>query len=213
MEEQPANKTVHFTDRIKTTAWTHASERNVPHLRDFQSTSPVVRTPPITDSPRPVDRAPSFPQDRKQKQPILPQPAAPPRLTQNASQPRSVSFSSSDPPSNTIEKEERATPVEDAKNPKPGIGPRMKAGSFRFAQHTKNAVFHSWINVLLVFVPVGIAVKYIPVSEISGDNLRSQANFHFTDARANSQYCDLCHECHRDHPLGRPSCACYRECS
>jgi len=164
MEEQPANKTVHFTDRIKTTAWTHASERNVPHLRDFQGTSPVVRTPPTTDSPRPVDRAPSFPQDRKQKQPILPQPAAPPTVAQNASQPRSVSFSSSDPPSNTIEKEERATPVEDAKNPKPGIGPRMKAGSFRFAQHTKNAVFHSWINVLLVFVPVGIAVKYIPVT-------------------------------------------------
>ena len=163
MEGQPANKTVHFTDRIKTTAWTHASERNVPHLRDFQSNSPVVRTPPTSDSPRPVEKAPSFLQDRKQKQPIVPQAATPPTVTHNASQPRSVSFSSSDPPSNTIEKEERATPVEDAKNPKPGIGPRMKAGSFRFAQHTKNAVFHSWINVLLVFVPIGIAVKYIPV--------------------------------------------------
>jgi hypothetical protein len=156
------NKSVQFTDRIKTTAWTHASERNVPHLRDFQSTSPVVRTPPTTDSPRAVDRAPSFPQDRKQKQPIVPQPAAPPTVTLNAPQPRSVSFSSSDPPSNTIEKEERGTTLE-PKNPKPGIRPRMKAGSFRFAQHTKNAIFHSWINVLLVFVPVGIAVKYIPV--------------------------------------------------
>ncbi|KAF1843209.1 vacuolar calcium ion transporter /H(+) exchanger [Cucurbitaria berberidis CBS 394.84] len=36
---------------------------------------------------------------------------------------------------------------------------RIKAGSLRFLTHTKNAITHSWINLLLVFVPLGIAVK------------------------------------------------------
>ncbi|EOA90022.1 hypothetical protein ACJQWK_07542 [Exserohilum turcicum] len=36
---------------------------------------------------------------------------------------------------------------------------RIKNGSLRFLTHTKNAITHSWINVLLVFVPLGIAVK------------------------------------------------------
>lgn len=36
---------------------------------------------------------------------------------------------------------------------------RAKAGSLRFLTHTKNAITHSWINLLLVFVPLGIAVK------------------------------------------------------
>jgi Ca2+:H+ antiporter len=36
---------------------------------------------------------------------------------------------------------------------------RVKAGSLRFLTHTKNALIHSWINLLLVFVPLGIAVK------------------------------------------------------
>lgn len=35
---------------------------------------------------------------------------------------------------------------------------RMKNGSIRFLKHTKNALFYSWVNVLLVFVPIGIAV-------------------------------------------------------
>lgn len=38
---------------------------------------------------------------------------------------------------------------------------RVKNGTLRFVNHTKNAITHSWINVLLVFVPVGIAVKLV----------------------------------------------------
>ncbi|KAL1861032.1 hypothetical protein Plec18170_001547, partial [Paecilomyces lecythidis] len=49
---------------------------------------------------------------------------------------------------------------EDSK-PKPGLFTRMKNGSIRFCSHTKAALFHSWVNVLLVFVPVGIAVEAI----------------------------------------------------
>ncbi|KAI9704024.1 MAG: hypothetical protein M1820_005645 [Bogoriella megaspora] len=36
---------------------------------------------------------------------------------------------------------------------------RMKNGCIRFFTHTKHAITRSWINVLLVFVPAGIAVK------------------------------------------------------
>lgn len=36
---------------------------------------------------------------------------------------------------------------------------RVRNGCGRFYTHTKDAVCHSWINVLLVFVPAGIAVK------------------------------------------------------
>lgn len=43
--------------------------------------------------------------------------------------------------------------------PKPPIGKRMIAGSKRFVIHTKDALCHSWVNVLLLFVPVGIAAE------------------------------------------------------
>ncbi|KAJ5116869.1 hypothetical protein N7456_001217 [Penicillium angulare] len=44
-------------------------------------------------------------------------------------------------------------------NAKPPMLVRMRNGSGRFYTHTKDALFHSWVNVLLVFVPLGIAVK------------------------------------------------------
>ncbi|KAL5362431.1 Sodium/calcium exchanger protein-domain-containing protein [Aspergillus floccosus] len=47
-------------------------------------------------------------------------------------------------------------------NEKPsGVGPLVRArnGTVRFFSHTKDALCHSWVNVLLVFVPVGIAVE------------------------------------------------------
>lgn len=44
---------------------------------------------------------------------------------------------------------------------KPPIPTRMLNGSKRFVVHMKDAICHSWINVLLVFVPIGIAVEAI----------------------------------------------------
>ncbi|PLB44859.1 hypothetical protein P170DRAFT_440070 [Aspergillus steynii IBT 23096] len=41
----------------------------------------------------------------------------------------------------------------------PGLWIRMKNGSVRFCKHTKTALCHSWVNVLLLFVPAGIAVQ------------------------------------------------------
>ncbi|CAP81070.1 Pc12g14430 [Penicillium rubens Wisconsin 54-1255] len=44
-------------------------------------------------------------------------------------------------------------------NSKPGLLIRMRNGSGRFYHHTTEAICHSWINVLLIFVPVGIACE------------------------------------------------------
>lgn len=50
-------------------------------------------------------------------------------------------------------------PAEKEKNVKPNLLIRMRNGCGRFYLHTKNAICYSWINVLLVFVPLGIAVE------------------------------------------------------
>ncbi|KAF2860349.1 calcium/proton exchanger, partial [Piedraia hortae CBS 480.64] len=42
---------------------------------------------------------------------------------------------------------------------KPPWGKRISAGVVRFGKHTKNAITHSWTNVLLIFVPIGIAME------------------------------------------------------
>ncbi|KAJ5469307.1 hypothetical protein N7539_008925 [Penicillium diatomitis] len=53
-----------------------------------------------------------------------------------------------------------ATPVDRSHtNKKPGLGTRMRLGSIRFVIHTKDAICHSWVNVLLIFVPAGIAAE------------------------------------------------------
>lgn len=44
------------------------------------------------------------------------------------------------------------------------ITTRMLDGSKRFVGHFKDAVFSNWVNVLLIFVPVGIAVEAVGAS-------------------------------------------------
>ncbi|TKA30866.1 hypothetical protein B0A54_15787 [Friedmanniomyces endolithicus] len=51
----------------------------------------------------------------------------------------------------------KSTPGQGAE--KPPITKRMLAGSKRFLQHTKKAIFRSWINLLLVFIPIGIIAE------------------------------------------------------
>lgn len=47
-----------------------------------------------------------------------------------------------------------------ALGPKMRLSPtRVKDGCIRFLKHTKNALTHSYINIMLVFVPIGIAAK------------------------------------------------------
>ncbi|KAF1987999.1 hypothetical protein K402DRAFT_392281 [Aulographum hederae CBS 113979] len=48
--------------------------------------------------------------------------------------------------------------------PKKSWPTRMRDGSKRFVRHTKDALCHSWVNVLLIFVPIGIIVEAIGLS-------------------------------------------------
>ncbi|KAF2656170.1 hypothetical protein K491DRAFT_704155 [Lophiostoma macrostomum CBS 122681] len=59
------------------------------------------------------------------------------------------------PPLNAKDEGATASAIE----PKAPMSTRMKNGSKRFYNHLKAAILHSWINVLLIFVPIGIAVK------------------------------------------------------
>lgn len=65
------------------------------------------------------------------------------------------------PPDNTKEEGSQHTSL--TATEKPTWPQRAKAGSKRFINHTKNAITHSWLNVLLIFVPIGIAVNYAPI--------------------------------------------------
>ncbi|KAF2199521.1 hypothetical protein GQ43DRAFT_398552 [Delitschia confertaspora ATCC 74209] len=64
--------------------------------------------------------------------------------------------STSPPRLNTQTEGETAPPI--GPESKPGLSTRMKNGTKRFLNHFKDALFYSWVNVLLIFVPIGIAV-------------------------------------------------------
>jgi Ca2+:H+ antiporter len=66
------------------------------------------------------------------------------------------------PPADAQAEGAQSSSLESEKGPdeKPSIPTRMKNGAIRFGMHTKDAVTYSWVNVLLVFVPIGIAVKF-----------------------------------------------------
>ncbi|KAF2634827.1 calcium/proton exchanger [Massarina eburnea CBS 473.64] len=64
-----------------------------------------------------------------------------------------VKSSASTSPAPPATEGETASPV----GPKVPMATRIKNGTKRFGSHTKKAILHSWINLLLVFVPIGIA--------------------------------------------------------
>lgn len=53
------------------------------------------------------------------------------------------------------------SPSDGNNSEKQGLVPRTKNAAVRFVRHTRTALCHSWVNVLLVFVPVGIAVEAV----------------------------------------------------
>ncbi|KAF1979315.1 vacuolar calcium ion transporter /H(+) exchanger [Bimuria novae-zelandiae CBS 107.79] len=63
------------------------------------------------------------------------------------------SSTASPPVESTVEGE-----TSSALEPKGHMLTRMKNGTIRFGRHTKDALLYSWINALLIFVPIGIAV-------------------------------------------------------
>lgn len=64
------------------------------------------------------------------------------------------------PPQDTEESRKESTPMTTTTSEKPKLQTRISNGFIRFVQHTKDAATHSWINVLLVFVPLGIAMQF-----------------------------------------------------
>jgi Ca2+:H+ antiporter len=72
-----------------------------------------------------------------------------------------ASPSAAPPPQDTEAHGEKSPAVEqNAQDEKTSIPTRVKNGMKRFGIHTKEAILHSWINVLLIFVPIGIAVNF-----------------------------------------------------
>ncbi|KAF2153318.1 calcium/proton exchanger, partial [Myriangium duriaei CBS 260.36] len=67
------------------------------------------------------------------------------------------------PPQQSEQDTSSDSPVNKPKT-KGSLNSRLFAGIKRFGVHTKDALFHSWVNVLLVFVPVGIVVKVVNLS-------------------------------------------------
>lgn len=72
---------------------------------------------------------------------------------------------SASPPQDTEAQGEKSPSVEQkSEDEKPSIPTRMKNGMKRFGIHTKEAILYSWVNVLLIFVPIGIAVNFAGLS-------------------------------------------------
>ncbi|KAK3679154.1 hypothetical protein LTR78_000715 [Recurvomyces mirabilis] len=57
------------------------------------------------------------------------------------------------------------TPTEGEKPVKGSLPSRAWAGSKRFGKHTKRAISRSWINVLLLFVPIGIIAEAVGLND------------------------------------------------
>ena len=144
------------TDRIQSSARLSASERRHPSRPPSPRPASVGHVP-LSSTPRPqqsspltreYDTADQHDGEPKSRNPVsdftsaIPPPPAP-------------------PPNNTKDIGEKDTSVEPAE--KPAWSHRIKAGIRRFYTHLKDAIFHSWINVLLIFVPVGIAVDFLPL--------------------------------------------------
>jgi len=73
------------------------------------------------------------------------------------------------PPKNTEAPREESAALDgeaDPEKPKLSLSHRAKAGSKRFVTHTKDALLHSYINILLIFVPIGIAVQVANLSPV-----------------------------------------------
>lgn len=136
-------------DRIHSFAKSHASDRS--QLPTYDSTHPQA-----SSSPNNVPRYASSPDaiDGSRDRQCIPEDVSP-HVTADALPPPAP------PPSNTRNEGEKSSPIASAE--KPGWPKRIQAGSKRFLIHFKDAIFHSWINVLLVFVPIGIGLNWAPL--------------------------------------------------
>ena len=161
MEEADEPPLSRFTDRIHSSARSTASDRgpcsrpHSPHPRllardsSFNASQPTKPSPPVGNTSShdgPFASEPKSHNHVPDSASATPPPPAP------------------HPPHSQRKIPEAAAVAASAKPP---WSQRIKNGCRRFVVHFKDAIFHSWINVLLVFVPVGIAVDFAPLPEKS----------------------------------------------
>lgn len=142
-------------DRIHSWAKASAADRNPFARQDSNRSLPVYNKPARSNGTAAASRSTStsghFDGSREEKPEYV------------STSPTSASNTQPTSPLGD-DKEARNEPASLGKQEgKPPWSVRMKEGSKRFAKHTKDAICHSWINVLLVFVPVGIALNWVPM--------------------------------------------------
>ena len=152
-----------FIDRIRSWARHHASDAN-PLSRGtnhrLDPTLPLSNQQSLSSaSTQQKDAAlqNTFPDSNNEKNRNYDEEATVDKVGDNIS---SANPPPAPPPSKvTADAAEGPAEVEQGGQQKLSIPTRMKNGCFRFYNHTKDALTRSWINVLLIFVPAGIAVK------------------------------------------------------
>lgn len=159
-----------LTDRIRSWARHHASDRskhnndNKSQITPQRSVSPILPTttrdlpsaekaryPNDNDSVQSHNAGSTFNNTSDKTSPIQPAPAPPPTQlvkSEDASQNQSALGDAEG----------------DGSLPKPSLIARAKAGSVRFGYHTYDAITHSYVNLLLVFVPAGIIARALDVN-------------------------------------------------
>jgi Ca2+:H+ antiporter len=147
-----------FVDRIRSGAIAHASNRDAPKDR------PILPVAQSSSSPsRVVDPAHSDERGRsktRSHERNLDSTANTALHTPLHDAEKSIPLVDSSTSSNTQAPGPEPPAIEEPGPPdKRSITTRMKQGALRFGRHTKVAIFHSWVNLLLVFVPIGIAAK------------------------------------------------------
>ena len=65
---------------------------------------------------------------------------------------------------NDLEKAEQATPKKHWWSPQPQGIPRPRKNTF--PSFCKEVLLSSWVNVLLVFIPAGVAVHFVPINPV-----------------------------------------------
>ncbi|KAL1391986.1 membrane bound cation transporter [Phyllosticta capitalensis] len=130
------------TDLDRINSWAHAHASNRTQRPDRRQPQPLRSSPSNGTNPSSTSAAsPSDP-------------------TEKHSDPQSASRQ----PSDNTQPDGAATSAVEQQAKLP-ITTRAKNGTTRFLRHFKDALCYSWVNVLLVFVPIGIASKPAQLSE------------------------------------------------
>ncbi|KAF2673578.1 hypothetical protein BT63DRAFT_421716 [Microthyrium microscopicum] len=157
--------------RIRSGARAEASSRDLPQ----KDRGILPTTQPLPASPRLVDPTESTRDERGRKKSRtdtgLKSAGAPDTVAHKSASPshdveKSIPIMDSSVSPNTQSPGETSPPIDDPDVPpeKKKITTRMRDGMVRFGRHTNRALLHNPVNILLVFVPIGIAANFAHLS-------------------------------------------------